>query len=170
MYLLMWDFITPLKCFSIIYLINIYNTLHCRLWILMRYIDVVNGFPCFFKQLMERNLTHLYLYFPITPWPVFKVVFFFHFILLFKSEEKYLCRSLVWWPRRAPKTQFLPGCGRIVTAVWMHYLDGNQTAGEEARRQLHKNVASNIVQVLAATPHKAPTIRPPASHQVNYPS
>ena len=26
----------------------------------------------------------------------------------------------------------------------MHYLDANKTAGEEARRQLHKNVASNI--------------------------
>ena len=38
-------------------------------------------------------------------------------------------------------------------------------AEEEARRQLHKNVASNIEQVLAATPHKAPTIRPPASHR-----
>ena len=30
--------------------------------------------------------------------------------------------------------------------------------------QLHKNVESNIEQVLAATPHKTPTIRPPASH------
>ena len=40
--------------------------------------------------------------------------------------------------------------------------------GEEARRQLHKNVVSNIEQVLAATPHKAPTIRPPASHRENY--
>ena len=30
--------------------------------------------------------------------------------------------------------------------------------------------ASNIRQVLAATPHKAPTIRPPASHHENYPS
>ena len=29
---------------------------------------------------------------------------------------------------------------------------------------------SNIEQVLAATPHKAPTIRPPASHHKNYPS
>ena len=38
-------------------------------------------------------------------------------------------------------------------------LDGNYT-----------NVASNIEQVLAATPHKAPTIRPPASHDENYPS
>ena len=30
--------------------------------------------------------------------------------------------------------------------------------------------ASNIEQVLEATPHKAPTIRPPASHNENYPS
>ena len=36
------------------------------------------------------------------------------------------------------------------------------------RRQLHKNVESNIEKVLAATPHKAPTIRPPASHPENY--
>ena len=34
----------------------------------------------------------------------------------------------------------------------MHYLDANQTAGEEDRRQLHKNVASNIEQVLAHHP------------------
>ena len=33
-------------------------------------------------------------------------------------------------------------------------------AWEEARRQLHKDVASNIEQVLATTPHKTPTIRP----------
>ena len=68
------------------------------------------------------------------------------------------------------ETQFLPGSGRVDTAVWMHFLDDNKTAGEEARRQLHKNVASNIKQVLAATPHKAPTIRPPASHHENYTS
>ena len=43
-------------------------------------------------------------------------------------------------------------------------------AGEEAGRQLHKNVASNIEQVLAATPHKAATIKPPAYHHENYPS
>ena len=42
----------------------------------------------------------------------------------------------------------------------MHYIDANKTAGE-ARRQLHKNVASNFEQVLAATPHKTPTIGPP---------
>ena len=68
------------------------------------------------------------------------------------------------------KRSFLPGRGRIDTAVWMHHLDANKTAEEKARRQLHKNVACNIEQVLAATPHKAPTIRPPASHHENYPS
>ena len=46
----------------------------------------------------------------------------------------------------------------------------NKMAGEEARRQLHKNVVSNIEQVLAATPNKVPTIRPSASHHENYPS
>ena len=49
-------------------------------------------------------------------------------------------------------------------------MDANKTAGEEARQQLHEHVASNIEQVLAATPHKAPTIRPPAAHHENYPS
>ena len=37
-------------------------------------------------------------------------------------------------------------------------MDSNKTAGEEARRQLHKNAASNLEQVLVATPHKKPTI------------
>ena len=35
---------------------------------------------------------------------------------------------------------------------WMHHLDANWTAGEEARRQLHKNVASNIEQDLVEHP------------------
>ena len=43
-------------------------------------------------------------------------------------------------------------------------MDSNKTAGEEARRQLNKNAASNLEQVLAATPHKTPTVRPPASY------
>ncbi len=60
--------------------------------------------------------------------------------------------------------------GHVDSAVWMHHLDANKTAGEEARGQLHKNVASNIEQVLVATPHKAPTIRPPASYHESYPS
>ena len=66
--------------------------------------------------------------------------------------------------------QFLPGSCHIDNAIWMHYLDANKTTGEEARWQLHKNAASDIEQVLAATPHKTPIIRPPASHHENYPS
>ena len=51
----------------------------------------------------------------------------------------------------------------------IHKYANMYTLSCEARQQLHKNVASNIEQVLAATPHKAPTIRPPASHHENYP-
>ena len=51
----------------------------------------------------------------------------------------------------------------------MHYMDAYKTAGE-ARRQLHKNAASNLEQVLAATPHKTPTVRPPVSYHENYSS
>ena len=47
--------------------------------------------------------------------------------------------------------QFLPGSSRTDTAVWMHYMDANKTAGEEARRQLHKNAVSNIEQVTLVT-------------------
>ena len=49
-------------------------------------------------------------------------------------------------------------------------MDANKTAGEEARRQLHKNTMCNLEQVLAATPHKTPTVRPPASYHENYSS
>ena len=51
----------------------------------------------------------------------------------------------------------------------MHYMDANKTAGEKAWRQLHKN-ASNIEQVLAATPHGAAALRPPTTHHENYPT
>ena len=68
------------------------------------------------------------------------------------------------------ETQLLPGSGRIDTAIRMHYMDSNKTAGEEARRQLHKNAVSNLEQVLAATSHKTPTVRPPASYHENYSS
>ena len=35
---------------------------------------------------------------------------------------------------------------------------------EETGWQLHKNAASNPEQVLAAAPHKTPTVRPPAPY------
>ena len=55
-------------------------------------------------------------------------------------------------------------------AIRVHYMDANKTVEEEARRQLHKNAACNLEQVLAATPHKTPTVRPPASYHENYSS
>ena len=53
----------------------------------------------------------------------------------------------------------------VVTILLYGCTTWTLTTGEEARRQLHKNAASNSEQVLAATPHTAPTIQPPASHQ-----
>ena len=49
-------------------------------------------------------------------------------------------------------------------------LDTNYTYGEKAWRQLHKNIASNIEQVLDAISHKAVAIQPPTIHHENYPS
>ena len=68
------------------------------------------------------------------------------------------------------KRSFFQAVGHIDTAIRVHYMDANKTAGEEARRQLHKNAACNLEQVLAATPHKTPTVRPPASYHENYSS
>ena len=62
-------------------------------------------------------------------------------------------------PDRWNEAQFLPGSSCIDTAIWMHYMDANQTAGEETWRQLHKNVESNTEQVLATTPHETKTIQ-----------
>ena len=81
-------------------------------------------------------------------------------------------QSIIWKSDLTDKVKrkFLPDSCLIDTAVWMHYMDANKTAREEDRQQLHKNAASNLEQVLAATPHKTPTIRPPASYHENYPS
>ena len=64
--------------------------------------------------------------------------------------------------------QFLPNSGRVYTTVGMHYMDANKTDGEKAWRQLHKNAASHIEQVLEAAPHKAAAVRPPTSPHENY--
>ena len=52
----------------------------------------------------------------------------------------------------------------------MHYIDANKTDGEKTRRQLYKNAANNIKQVLEATPNKAAAVRLPTSHHENYQS
>ena len=40
--------------------------------------------------------------------------------------------------------------------------------GEKARRQLHKNAASNIEQILAAAPDKAAAVQPLTTHHEDY--
>ena len=60
--------------------------------------------------------------------------------------------------------QFFPSSGRVGTAVWMHYMDANKTYGEKVSRQLNKNAASNIEEVLEAAPHKASVVKPLATH------
>ena len=71
-------------------------------------------------------------------------------------------------PDRWNETHFLPDSGRVDTVIWLNYMDSNETAGEKARRQLHKNVVSNVEQFLEATPHKATAIQPPTTHHENY--
>ena len=59
--------------------------------------------------------------------------------------------------------------GLHVNAHKTEYTCYNQTGdiSTGARRQLHKNAASNLEQVLAATPYQTLTIRPPASYHEN---
>ena len=52
----------------------------------------------------------------------------------------------------------------------MHLMNASKVYGEKAWRQLHKNVVSNIEQVLEATLHKIVAVPPPVTHQQNYPS
>ena len=49
-------------------------------------------------------------------------------------------------------------------------MDANKMYGEKAWRQLNKNAASNIKQVLETTPHKVAAVQPPTAHHENYPS
>ena len=65
---------------------------------------------------------------------------------------------------------FFPSGSRIDTAVWMHNMDTNKTYREKGWRQLYKNAASNIEQVMEAASHKAAVVLPLTTHHENYPS
>ena len=49
-------------------------------------------------------------------------------------------------------------------------VDADQAYGEKAWRQLLKNAASYIEQVLEAASHKAAAVRPPTTHIKNHPN
>ena len=65
------------------------------------------------------------------------------------------------------KHSFFPSSGRGDTAIWKHYIDANETYGEKAWWQSHKNAARHIEQVLETAPHKTVDVRPPTSHHLN---
>ena len=50
----------------------------------------------------------------------------------------------------------------------MHHMDANETYGEKAWRQLHRNAVSNIEKVLEAVSHKAAAVRLRTTHHENY--
>ena len=52
----------------------------------------------------------------------------------------------------------------------MHYMDAKKTYGEKAWRQVHKNAASCIEQVLEETPYKTAAVRLSTTHHENYPN
>ena len=60
--------------------------------------------------------------------------------------------------------------------LFLHSLETNaffyvkilHTYEEKAGRQLHKNAASNIEQILGAAPHKVAAVRTPTIHYENY--
>ena len=80
--------------------------------------------------------------------------------------------SIIWKSDLTDKMKrsFVHAAVTSILLIWLHYMDANKTAGEEARRQLHKNATCNPKEVLAATPHKTPTVRPPTTYHENYSS
>ena len=54
--------------------------------------------------------------------------------------------SIIWKSDLTDKMKhsFFQAAVASILAIWMHYMDSNKTAGEEARRQLHKNAASDL--------------------------
>ena len=79
--------------------------------------------------------------------------------------------SIIWKSDLTDKMKrsFFQAAVTSILLYGLHYMDANKTAGEEARRQLHKNAACNP-EVLAETPNKTPTVRPPAPYHENYSS
>ena len=78
----------------------------------------------------------------------------------------YFCFS-VPLPFNMPPTQLRVVSKEILLSISNKYTVDRRN---NYHQQLHKNAASNIEQVLEATPHKAAAIRPPTTHHENYPN
>ena len=70
---------------------------------------------------------------------------------------------------RLNKAQYFSSGSRVNTAVWMLHIDADKAYGEKTWRQLHKNAASCIEQILKAASHKAADVWTPMSHLQNHP-
>ena len=63
------------------------------------------------------------------------------------------------------KRSFFQAAVTSILLYGCYYMDANKTAGEEARRQLHKNAACNLETSPGGKhPTKTPTVRPPAPY------
>ena len=64
-------------------------------------------------------------------------------------------RLLITWKSDfSNKKKILPSCDCISSTVGMHHMDINETHGEKARGELHKNATCSLEQVLEAEPNK----------------
>ena len=59
----------------------------------------------------------------------------------------------------------LPSCSHVNITVWLLHWDLNETLGEEARWELHKDVVNHFEQILKAGPHKTAAIWLLTSHR-----
>ena len=58
----------------------------------------------------------------------------------------------------------------VSVTVWLHHLDTNKTLGEKAGRELYKDAACSLKQVLEASLHKRAAVQPLTSYHTNHPS
>ena len=54
------------------------------------------------------------------------------------------------------------------STAWIYHMDANETYGEKAWRELHKDSASSIEWIQEAISHETTSVRPPTSYLKNH--
>ena len=62
----------------------------------------------------------------------------------------------------------LPSSSHVSIAVWLHHFDFNETPGEKARLELHKNATCSFQQILEAECYKTAAVQQITSHLTNH--
>ena len=138
-------------------------------WYQSQIIDVaVPGDYPLSKKEIDENMRYIELDVEVL-WMRVSMSILFQSLLVYTAKNADLHRTicLVIWvvgsiSRWYYRQESMGWIELYVEVLWIHFIDANKTAGEEATRQLHKNAARNLEQVLEATPQKTPTIRPSA--------